>query len=240
MKSGIEGKGILVTGGTTGIGRAIAIRLAKQGGKLFIFGRHEKELKDGLDAIQKEGEADGTIADQASHDDIVSVFKEAKKRCGRLDVVVANAALAAESVTDMKDKDWRYVTDTNFAGYLDVAKQAVEAFGEEGGDLILIGSVSGENPSEGESVYAATKAGIAGFATALRKEVAKKKIRVSLIEPGAVGSDMQECSPEEQRKAIAKAEMLKAEDVADLVEFMLNRPSRCSISEVRIEPRIAN
>lgn len=240
MASGIAGKGILVTGGTTGIGRAIAMRLAERGGKLFIFGRHEKELNDGLAAIKAKGEVAGMTADQAKHDDVVEVFEAARKRCGRLDVVIANAAIAAEGLADMKDKDWRYVADTNFSGYLDVAKQAIDAFGDDGGDLILVGSVSGDEPSEGESVYAATKAGIAGFAAALRKEVAEKKIRVSLIEPGAVGSDMQESSPAEQRKKIAKHEMLKAEDVADLVEFILQRPERCSITEVRIEPRIAN
>lgn len=238
MTSGIEGKGILVTGGTTGIGRAIAMKLADHGGKLFIFGRHATELKDGLAAIEARGKVDGMTADQADHDDVVAVFESARKACGRLHVVIANAAVGAESVVDMDDEDWRYVADANFAGYLDVAKQAVAAFGDEGGDLVLIGSVSGEEPSKGESVYAATKAGIAGFAAALRKEVAEKDIRVILVEPGAVGSDMQDSSPAEQRKKIAAHEMLKAEDVADLVAFVLTRPRRCTITQVRIEPRI--
>ncbi len=234
----IEGKRILITGGTTGIGRATAIELAKQGGRLFIFGRHEPELRDALASIQEEGEADGMTAEQSDHQQLMDVFQNAQNKLGGLDVVIANAALGAEEIETMKDEDWRYVADVNFTGYLDVAKQAIEAFGDEGGDIILVGSVSGEEPSEGESVYAATKAGIAGFASALRKEVAKKNIRVSLIEPGAVDTDMQEDPPAEKEKKVRKAEMLRADDIADLVGFILTRPQRCTISEVRIEPRI--
>jgi NADP-dependent 3-hydroxy acid dehydrogenase YdfG len=235
----LDGKRILITGGTTGIGRATAIQLAKAGARVFIFGRHEKELHEALKSIQEAGEGEGATADQADHQQMLGIFKQARKKLGGLDVVIANAALGGEEIEKMKDDEWRYVTDVNFTGYLDVARQAIQAFGEDGGDIILVGSVSGAEPSEGESVYAATKAGIAGFASALRKEVARKNIRVSLIEPGAVDTDMQEGSKEEKEKKIRKAEMLRADDIADLVGFILTRPQRCSISEVRIEPRIA-
>jgi 3-hydroxy acid dehydrogenase / malonic semialdehyde reductase len=236
---GIEGKRILITGGTTGIGRATAIQLARDGAKVFIFGRHEKELRVALEAIQAEGEGEGMTADQSDHDQMLEVFSQAQEKLGGLDVVIANAALGAEEIGKMDHDDWRYIADVNFSGYLDVAKQALDAFGKNGGDIILVGSVSGEEPSEGESVYAATKAGIAGFASSLRKEVAKKNIRVSLIEPGAVDTDMQEEPKQEKEEKVRKAEMLRADDIADLVGFILTRPGRCTISEVRIEPRIA-
>ncbi len=235
---GIEGKRILITGGTTGIGRATAIQLAREGARVFVFGRHQKELDDALEAIREEGEGEGITAEQADHDQVLKVFAEARKKLGGLDVVIANAALGAEEIEKMDHDEWRYIADVNFSGYLDVAKQAIDAFGGDGGDIILVGSVSGEEPSEGESVYAATKAGIAGFATALRKELAKKNIRVSLIEPGAVDTDMQEAPQAEKEKKVRKAEMLRADDIADLVGFILTRPQRCTISEVRIEPRI--
>jgi NADP-dependent 3-hydroxy acid dehydrogenase YdfG len=239
-KMTLEGKRILVTGGTTGIGRAIAIELAGRGAKVFIFGRDAQHLRDGLNAIREAGgQVEGKIADQADHKQVSDVFKEATAKFGGIDVVIANAAIAAESIAEEKNENWRYAVDVNLSGYLDVAKQAIEAFGEEGGDIILVGSVSSDG-EKGASVYAATKAGVAGFASSLRKEVADKNIRVSLIEPGAVGSDMQDSSPEEQRKKIRKAEMLKAEDVAELVGFILTRPERCTISEVRIEPRISS
>jgi 3-hydroxy acid dehydrogenase/malonic semialdehyde reductase len=234
----MDGKTILVTGGTTGIGRAIAIELARAGAKVLIFGRHKPELEDALAALEDTiGEAEGMIADQSKPEDIQKVFDKAKAM-GWLSAVIANAGISAEGLADISDKEWRYAMETNLLGYLDVAKRAAEAFEGKKGDIILIGSVSADNRSKGTSVYTATKAGIQGFADSFRKEMGEKNVRVSLIEPGSVGSDMQECSPEEQRKKIAKAEMLKAEDIAELVTFILTRPERCTISSVRIEERV--
>jgi 3-hydroxy acid dehydrogenase/malonic semialdehyde reductase len=234
----MDGKTILVTGGTTGIGRAIAIELARAGAKVLIFGRHKPELEDALAALEDTiGEAEGMIADQSKPEDIQKVFDKAKAM-GGLSAVIANAGISAEGLADISDKEWRYAMETNLLGYLDVAKRAAEAFEGKKGDIILIGSVSADNRSKGTSVYTATKAGIQGFADSFRKEMGEKNVRVSLIEPGSVGSDMQECSPEEQRKKIAKAEMLKAEDIAELVTFILTRPERCTISSVRIEERV--
>lgn len=234
----MEGKTVLVTGGTTGIGRAIAIELARAGARVLIFGRHQRELDDALEALEDTiGEAVGMIADQSRPEDITKVFAWAKSM-GGLDTVIANAGIAAEGLADISDQEWRYAMETNLLGYLDVAKRAAEAFDGKPGDIVLIGSVSADNRTKGTSVYTATKSGIQGFADAFRKEMGEKKIRVSLIEPGAVGSDMQESSPEEQRKKIAEAKMLKAEDVAELVIFILTRPGRCTISSVRIEERV--
>jgi NADP-dependent 3-hydroxy acid dehydrogenase YdfG len=234
----MEGKTVLVTGGTTGIGRAIAIELARAGAKVLIFGRHKAELDDAMAALEDTiGEAEGMIADQSKPEDVQKVFAKAKAM-GGLSAVIANAGISAEGLADISDKEWRYALETNLLGYLDVAKRAAEAFEGKKGDIILIGSVSADNRSKGTSVYTATKAGIQGFADSFRKEMGEKNVRVSLIEPGSVGSDMQECSPEEQRKKIAKAEMLKAEDIAELVTFILTRPERCTISSVRIEERV--
>jgi NADP-dependent 3-hydroxy acid dehydrogenase YdfG len=234
----MDGKTVLVSGGTTGIGRAIAIELARHGAKVLIFGRHKPELDAALAALEDTiGEAEGMIADQSKPDDIKKVFAKAKAM-GGLDAVIANAGISAEGLADISDKEWRYAMETNLLGYLDVAKRAAEAFEGKKGDIILVGSVSADNRSKGTSVYTATKAGIQGFADTFRKEMGEKKVRVSLIEPGSVGSDMQDCPPEEQRAKIAKAEMLKAEDVAELVTFILTRPERCTISSVKIEERV--
>lgn len=235
--SDLEGKVVLVTGGTTGIGRAIAIELARQGAKVLIFGRHKPTLDDALKAISENGEGEGMIADQSDPADIKKVFAKAS-RMGELAAVIANAGVSAEGLAEISDKEWREAMNINLLGYLDVAKRAVEAFGDRKGDIVLVGSVSADHRSKGTSVYAASKAGVQAFADAFRKEVGARKIRVSLIEPGAVGSDMQDSSPEEQRKKISQGKMLKAEDVAELVTFILTRPHRCTISSVRIEERV--
>ncbi len=234
----LEGKVILVTGGTTGIGRAISVELARQGAKVLIFGRHKAPLDEALKAIADvDGEAEGMIADQSSPEDVEKVFAKVSAM-GELAAVIANAGVAAEGLAETSDKEWREAMDINLLGYLDVSKRAIEAFGDRKGDIILVGSVSADNRSKGTSVYAATKAGVQAFADTFRKEVGDRNIRVSLIEPGAVGSDMQEASPKEQREKIAEGKMLKAEDVAELVTFILTRPHRCVISAVRIEERI--
>jgi len=103
---------------------------------------------------------------------------------------------------------------------------------------VIIGSISAEIHAPGESVYSATKAGLQAFALTLRKEVAARGVRVSLVEPGSVGSDMQKSSPEEQRGKIEREEMLKAEDIAESVQFVVTRPHRCDVVSLRIEPRI--
>jgi NADP-dependent 3-hydroxy acid dehydrogenase YdfG len=233
-----DAKRVLVTGGTTGIGRAIAIELARSGSEVIIFGRHQPELDDALEAMKEaKGKAHGMIADQSKPEDMKKVFDKAKE-LGGLNAVIANAGLAAEGLADEDDDNWRYVVDTNFVGYMDVARRGAKALEKDGGDIILVGSVSADNRSKGSSVYTATKAGIQGSSHAFRKEMGDKNIRVSLIEPGAVGSDMQESSPAEQREKIAEGKMLKAEDIAELVQFILTRPMRCTISGVRIEERV--
>jgi NAD(P)-dependent dehydrogenase (short-subunit alcohol dehydrogenase family) len=145
----MEGKRILVTGGTTGIGRAIAIELARTGAKVLIFGRHKPELDDALAALEDSiGEAEGMIADQSKPEDIQKVFAKAKAM-GGLDAVIANAGISAEGLADISDKEWPYAMETNLLGYLDVAKRAVEAFEGRKGDIILIGSVSADTRSKG-------------------------------------------------------------------------------------------
>lgn len=234
----MDGKRVLVTGGTTGIGRAIALLLAREGCKVLIFGRHKAELEDALAAMTDvAGEVVGMVADQAKPADVEKVFARAREWDG-LDVVIANAGVSADGLADLPDEEWRYAMETNLLGYLDVAKQAAGLFAGNKGDIVLVGSVSADHRSKGSSVYTATKAGIQGFADAFRKEMGEKNVRVSLIEPGAVGSDMQDASPEEQRKKIAAGKMLKAEDIAELVAFILTRPFRCTVSLVRMEERV--
>jgi NADP-dependent 3-hydroxy acid dehydrogenase YdfG len=104
------------------------------------------------------------------------------------------------------------------------------------GYIINIGSMSAEALHKGTSVYVATKSGVRGFSASLRKEANELDIRVTLIEPGSVGSDMQEESADEQREKIEKMEMLKAEDIAASVLYVLTQPQRCDVVELKIRP----
>lgn len=232
----LRDKRIVISGGTTGIGRAVAALLGESEAKIFTFGRHEEELNDALEHIRSAGgQADGIVADAASEADIERIFEAADEYLGGIDVLIANAGLSAGGVEEQED--WRYVIETNLIGYIACTRQAVRRMKDEkGGHIVLIGSMSAVSKEAGASVYVATKCGVQGFAEALRKEVNPLGIKVSLIEPGAVGSDMQEESPKEQREHIRHAEMLRAEDIAVAVHYVLTQPWRCDVVGLQIRP----
>jgi 3-hydroxy acid dehydrogenase / malonic semialdehyde reductase len=231
----LNGKRVLLTGGSTGIGRAVLKQLAGAGARVVTLGRDQKALDEAL--AYAGGEVHGIAADLAKRDDVARIFAEVDARLGGLDVLISNAALGADPIDAMAEDDWRYVVEVNLVGALACARGALERF-DGGGQIVIVGSISADIHAPGESVYSATKAGLAAFAETLRKEVADRGVRVTLIEPGTVGTDMQEPSAEEKRAMIARHEMLYAEDVAETIGFVLTRPTRVDIVALRIEPRL--
>ncbi|PCD02136.1 oxidoreductase [Sphingomonas spermidinifaciens] len=231
----LHGKRVLLTGGTTGIGRALLIKLAAEGARVLTFGRDADALDEALAAAG--GETSGIVADIGRANEVERIFREVDHRLGGIDVLVSNAALGAEPIDEMADADWRYVLDVNLAGAMGCARAALERF-DGGGQIVIVGSISSVIHAPGESVYSATKAGLAAFAETLRKETAERGVRVSLIEPGTTGSDMQAAEADEQREQIAAHEMLDADDIAEAIHFVLTRPERVDVVTLRIEPRI--
>lgn len=232
----LAGRRILITGGTTGIGRATFLALARDGASLLTFGREKGPLEETLQLAGLDGDA-GMIADVSQADDVDQVFQAVDERLGGIDALVSCAALGAQPLHEMADEDWRYVVETNLMGSLACAKAALDRMlPREQGQIVLVSSISPHIRAPGESVYAATKAGINAFAMTLRKEVGDRSIRVTVIEPGSVGSDMQECTAEEQRDAIARGEMLFSEEIAEAIVFALTRSPRCDVSLLRMEP----
>jgi NADP-dependent 3-hydroxy acid dehydrogenase YdfG len=236
----LNGKTAIITGGTTGIGRATALLLASEGVQVVLFGRHEKELNDTLNDFREQGMADrvhGLIADSSIKDDIQRVFAEADKIFERIGILINNAALPYQSVLDGNYEDWRYVVDTNLLGYMACCREAIERMKKNGGGHIVnVGSMSADVREKGSSVYVATKSAIEGFSEALRKEVNEEGIKITLIEPGAVGTDMQSPTPEEQRTKQEQMQMLKAEDIAHCILYALSQPPRCDVAVVQIKP----
>ena len=184
----LSGKRILLTGGTTGIGRATLKAFAAEGAHVLTFGRHQETLDEALSDI--DGPVKGIVADAATAEGIEQVFAQVDDQFGGIDILVACDALGAQPIHEMADADWRYVIDANLTGYLACARAAILRMEKRGGGhLLFVGSISTEIKAAGESVYAATKAGIHAFAETLRKEVADKGIRVSVIQPGSVDTE---------------------------------------------------
>lgn len=235
--TGLAGKRAIITGGTTGIGRAIAVLLASEGVRVFICGRDPAHLADALTRIREVGEGEGIATDLADPDNVAAFVEQGAAWLGGLDIAVINAAIAAEGLSDMSEPDLRYAIATDFTAYLLTAHAAVEKLGGQG-DIVLIGSVSAHVLGPKSTVYAAIKYGIQGFAEAFRREMGPKGVKVALVEPGKTGADMQlpDIQPEEQRAMIHRDEMLRAEDIAVAVHYILTQPSRAVVQQVTITP----
>jgi NADP-dependent 3-hydroxy acid dehydrogenase YdfG len=239
----LSGRKAIISGGTTGIGRAIAVLLASEGVNVFICGRDANHLADALERIDEVGKGEGIALDLADPAGVKAFFEAADRHFGAPDVVVINAAIPAQGITDMSEAEVRYALATDFTAYVMSTHAAVEALdgnGDGKGDIVLIGSMSAHVLGPGSTVYAGMKAGIAGFAEALRKELGPKGIKVALVEPGKTGADFQypDIPADKQREMIHEDSMLRAEDIAVGVHFVLTQPRRAVVQQLTIAPRM--
>ncbi len=233
----LAGRRAVITGGSTGIGRAIAILLASEGAHVVIGGTDQAHIDDALARIREVGEGEGIALDLAQEDH-VGTFLD---RAGDYDIVVANAAEAASGLTEMDEAALRHAVSLNFTHYLLLAQKAAEKLAARGaGDIVLVGSMSAYVLGPHSTVYAAIKHGLQGLSIALRRELGPKGVRVALVEPGLTGSDMQlpDIQPDAQRTMIEEEKMLRAEDIAVGVHYLLTQPRRAVIQRLTISPRV--
>lgn len=235
----LKGRKAVVTGGTTGIGRAIAVLLASEGVEIFTCGRDEQHLADGLERINQVGKGSGIAVDLAEKEGLVRFFAEAEKTLGSYDIAIINAAIPVEGLTTTGEDDARYAVAVDYVAYVMSAHKAAAAMKDKG-DLILIGSMSAHSLGAESSIYAGMKKGIQGFAEGLYKELGKKGIKVGLVEPGLTGADFQypDIPAEKQREMINQDKMLRAEDIAVAVHFMLTQPRRAVVMQLAMTERV--
>lgn len=234
----LQGRKAVITGGTTGIGRAIAVLLASYGARVFVCGRNPDHLQDALERIGEVGEGNGIALDLTEEDSADRFFNEAESWLGGIDIAVINAAIPAEALGETGEEDTRYQIETDFTSYLITTQEAVKRM-KAGSDIIIIGSMSAVSRKAGSSIYVAAKAGVQGFAESLREELGESDIKVGLIEPGFTGADFHypDFPPEKQRELIHNDQMLRAEDIAVAAHYMLTQPRRASVSLIRVETR---
>lgn len=237
----LKGRKAVITGGTTGIGRAIAVLLATEGVEIFTCGRDQQHLADGLERINQVGKGSGIALDLGEKGGVDRFFAEAEKTLGSYDIAIINAAIPVEGVTTTSEDDTRYAAAVDYVAYVLSAHKAAAAMKDKG-DLILVGSMSAHHLGAESSIYAGMKKGIQGFAEALHKELGSKGIKVGLIEPGLTGADFQypDIPADKQRDMINKDEMLRAEDIAVAAHFMLTQPRRAVVTQLAMTQRVSD
>lgn len=235
---------ILITGGTTGIGRATALELATRGASVLICGSDPHHLKDALESMRRlPGQVDGLIVDLATKEGVEQLFAAVDDRLGGLDIAILNAGVAEKGpLHEMTHDACRAIIDVNVSGYISCALEALKRMKSEqqksSGQIVMIGSMSAEACDEGSATYAASKTAVRGFAKSLRKEANAIGVRISLIEPGAVGTDMQDAPPAEQEEKEDDLKMLTAEDIVRCIIFVISQPDRCDIVTMQVRPHL--
>lgn len=242
----LTGKRAIVTGGSTGIGREVVRVLLGEGVRVLTFARHKETLKAALEEFRSLGGGDvhGLTADQANMKDIRKVFAEADKRLGGVDLLVANAADTSKGHAQESDADdplelenLEYVVRANLAGYVACSVEAARRMkANGGGHIVHIGSMSAEERESGMMPYAATKAGIQAYSESLRRAVNADGIRVSLIEPGLVATELGDKTSGQRRRKNPRLKILDPRDIAQAVQFCLSRPPHADVVMMQVRP----
>lgn len=226
----LAGKVALVTGGSRGIGRAIAVTLAKHGADVAI---NYAGNTAAAEAVKAEIEAMGRRAilcqcSVADSEAVASMVKDVVKELGRLDILVNNAGITRDGlIMRMKDDDWDAVLATNLKGVFNCSKAVMRPMmKQKGGKIVNMASVVGEMGNAGQANYAAAKAGVIGLTKSLAKEVASRDITVNAVAPGFIATDMTSVLTDEQKAEMEKTIPLGRQglpqDVANAVLFLVS------------------
>jgi NADP-dependent 3-hydroxy acid dehydrogenase YdfG len=246
MAKRLEGTTALVTGASSGIGEATALALAAEGASVAVVARRRDRLEELAARIRANGgdalvvEADVTDEAQARR-----VVTETVAHSGRLDTLVNNAGVMLLGPIPNADVgEWKQMLDLNVAALLYVAhaalphlQQAASGKPREVADLINISSTAGRSARAGAGVYNATKFAVNAFTEALRQEVTKKHVRVSVVEPGMTATELRSHNrPEIQARLDDLEHPLQAADIADAIVYIVTRPRHVAVNEMLIRP----
>ena len=231
----LNGKVAFVTGGSRGIGLAIARALIAEGAQVAITGKSAAHLSSARPEIERAGpgKVETLQADVRSYTDIERAIAAAVSRFGGLDIVINNAGVGIfADVADMSADQWKEVIDTNLSGVFHVCHAAIPHLRRRGGGFIInISSLAGKNAFTTGAAYCASKAGLNAFSEALMQEVRYDDIRVSYVMPGSVATGFS--SGDASRGADWK---IAPEDVAQVVLNLLQHPARSLPSRVELRP----
>jgi 3-oxoacyl-[acyl-carrier protein] reductase len=227
----------IVTGGSRGIGRAIANAIVSDGGRVMITGLDKRRVDDAVAMLAQEAgdptRVAGAAVDVREKSAVEALMTETARRFGDFDTLVNNAGVGVFSeVAATTDADWHRVLDTNLTGAFYCSRAAIPWLKRAGGGWIVnIASLAGRNPFAGGAAYCASKAGLIAFSEALMQEVRFENIRVSVVMPGSVATEFSGPS-----QGADDSWKLRPDDVAETVVDLLRHPARSLPSRVEIRP----
>jgi ribitol 2-dehydrogenase len=232
----LAGKSILVTGASSGIGRATAKLLAANGARLVVAARSF----DKLESLAQEIDAVPVACDVTSLDSVRKAVAAALQHFGKIDALFANAGLyLSGDVADGSPGDWSQLIDVNVKGVMNSVHAVLPAMlARATGDILICSSISGHQAIHWEPVYSASKHAVQSFVHGLRRQLLKKGIRVGAVAPGMVLNELWGIRDEAEIDRRAElGEGLRSEDVAEAVLFMLTRPPNVTVRDLVMLPR---
>jgi NADP-dependent 3-hydroxy acid dehydrogenase YdfG len=249
MANPLEGCVALITGASSGIGEATARALAAQGAKVALAARRLERLERLASEIGRHGHTALAIeSDIADQQQAIAAVGRTVEELGGLDIVVNNAGvMLLGPIEGAPTEEWARMIDINLKGLVNTTHAALPhllaaaAESERGcADVVNIGSVAGRVARSGSGVYNLTKHGVGAFSESFRQEFAGRRVRSTLIEPGAVATELtdhlREDVREKVRERFADIEILQAEDIAEAIAYAVTRPARTCVNEILIRP----
>ena len=229
----LEGKVAVITGGSRGIGFAIAQSLGRMGAKLSLCARDARKLEKAADELKREGiSALCTVADVTRADQIAALVQKTEQSLGPIEILVNNAGIGYFApVQDALEANWDAVLDTNLKSvFLATKAVAPGMIQRRSGHIINIASLAGKNAFPGGSIYCASKWGLVGMTQCMAEDLRQYGIRVSAVCPGSVATDFSPHAGKDRSK------MLQSEDVAHAVEVIVTQAPQSFISEILLRP----
>jgi NADP-dependent 3-hydroxy acid dehydrogenase YdfG len=249
--SGLSGTVALITGASSGIGEATALALAGEGAAVSLVARRRDRLESLAERIQAQG-GEGKVslveADITAQDQAIGAVERTVQEHGRLDILINNAGvMLLGPVSTAPTSEWDRMVSLNVQGLLYTTHAALphllaaaEDDPRQVADIVNISSVAGRVARAGSGVYNATKWGVNAFSEALRQEVTERHVRVGIVEPGATMTELASHNRPEVLETMAGrfagVELMRAEDIADAITYMVTRPRRTAINEMLIRP----